>query len=213
MPLAKIGILNLVFPSGAEQSVAQTRAFSTLYLATLGLTALWAGRPDLLAALDRLPTAGRRVLEKYTSLAQSLGQRMEFDRFYILGSGPRYGLACELSLKMKEMSLSHSEPFHFLEFRHGPKAMVTPSTLVIGLVSGANYAQESGVLAEMSALKGQVLEVGENGRDVAFESGIDEDIYNILYLPTVQLLAFEHSMAKGLNPDRPYNLEAVVRLQ
>ena len=27
-----------------------------------------------------------------------------------VSAGPRYGLACELSLKMKEMSISHSEP-------------------------------------------------------------------------------------------------------
>jgi glucosamine--fructose-6-phosphate aminotransferase (isomerizing) len=213
MPLAKMGVLNLVFPSGAEQSVAQTRAFSTLYLATLGLIALWAGRPDLLAAINQLPKAGQHILDKYNPLAQSLGQRMEFDRFYFLGSGPRYGLACELSLKMKEMSLSHSEPFHFLEFRHGPKSMVTPSTLVIGLASATNYDLESGVLAELNTLGGQVLEIGENGQDVAFESGIPEEIYNILYLPTLQVLAFERSLAKGLNPDRPHNLEAVVRLK
>jgi glutamine---fructose-6-phosphate transaminase (isomerizing) len=213
MPLARMGVVNLVFPSGAEQSVAQTRAFSTLYLATLGLTVVWAGKPDLLAAMDQLPQIGQHLLDKYNPLAQALGQRMEFDRFYFLGSGPRYGLACELSLKMKEMSLSHSEPFHFLEFRHGPKSMVTPNTLVIGLVSAANHDLESSVLADMNNLGGQVLEIGENGRDVAFESGLPEEVYTILYLPTLQVLAFERSLAKGLNPDRPHNLEAVVRLK
>ena len=44
MPLAKLGSLNIVLPSGQEQSVAQTRAFSTLYLATVALACLWAGR-------------------------------------------------------------------------------------------------------------------------------------------------------------------------
>ena len=34
----------------------------------------------------------------------------------------------------------------------------------------------------------------------------------LLYLPVLQLLAFHRSLAKGLNPDRPKNLTAVVQL-
>jgi glucosamine--fructose-6-phosphate aminotransferase (isomerizing) len=33
-----------------------------------------------------------------------------------------------------------------------------------------------------------------------------------LYLPVLQLMAFYRSIAKGLNPDRPKNLTAVVQL-
>jgi len=51
-PLASLGRLNLVFPSGAERSVAQTRAFSTLYLAAMGLAALWSGRQDTFRQLE-----------------------------------------------------------------------------------------------------------------------------------------------------------------
>ncbi|HEY5158354.1 MAG TPA: SIS domain-containing protein, partial [Anaerolineales bacterium] len=120
MPLAKMGALNIVLPSGQEQSVAQTRAFSTLYLGTMVLACLWAGREDLFASLSKLPEAGARVLKNYSSLAAELGRDASIDRFFWLGSGARHGLACELSLKMKEMSLSHSEPFYFMEFRHGP---------------------------------------------------------------------------------------------
>jgi glucosamine--fructose-6-phosphate aminotransferase (isomerizing) len=36
-PLTSLGDLNLVFSSGQEQSMAQTRAFSVLYLATVGV--------------------------------------------------------------------------------------------------------------------------------------------------------------------------------
>jgi len=50
---------------------------------------------------------------------------------------------------MKEMSLSHSEPFHFMEFRHGPKSMVTGNTLILGLVSEENYLHEMAVVEEL----------------------------------------------------------------
>ena len=221
MPLAKMGGLNLVLPSGQEQSVAQTRAFSTLYLGTVALACLWAGRDELFASLSKIPEVGGRVLKTYYSLATELGRDAGLDRFFWLGSGPRQGLACELSLKMKEMSLSHSEPFHFMEFRHGPKSMVTSSALTIGLCSMVNGHQESSVLDDVKALGGRVLAISETGlgsssrsvkQEVRFGSGLDEAIRNVLYLPVGQLIAFERSLSKGLNPDRPTNLDSVVKL-
>ena len=211
-PLAAMGSLNLVLPSGAERSVAQTRAFSTLYLATIALASLWAGREDLFDALEGVIPAGRRVIAYYASLARELGEDMSLDRFYFLGSGPRYGLACELSLKMKEMSLTHSEPFHFLEFRHGPKSMVSSGTLAVGLLSEGNYSHESAVLDDVRGMGGRVLAIGEGGKDVSFDSRLDDAIYNILFLPIGQMLAYERSIAKGLNPDHPNNLDSVVKL-
>ncbi len=221
MPLAKMGEVNLVLPSGQEQSVAQTRAFSTLYLGTVALACLWAGRDDLFTCLARLPEAGSRVLKTYFSLATELGRDAGLDRFFWLGSGPRMGLGCELSLKMKEMSLSHSEPFHFMEFRHGPKSMVTSSALTVGLCSTANGHQESTVLEDVKTLGGRVLAISETGleafsytakQQVRFGSGLDEAVRNVLYLPVGQLIAFERSLSKGLNPDRPMNLDSVVKL-
>ena len=212
MPLAKMGTLNIILPSGQEQSVAQTRAFSTLYLGTVALACLWSSREDLYTSLWKLPEAGQRLLKNYTFLATELGRNTNIDRFYWLGSGPRQGLACELSLKMKEMSLSQSEPFHFMEFRHGPKSMIVPSALVIGLRSSVNEKHESAVLADVKMLGCRLLEMAEAGSSVQFESGIDEAIRNVLYLPIGQLIAFERSISKGLNPDHPTNLDSVVKL-
>lgn len=212
MPLAKMGVLNILLPSGQERSVAQTRAFTTLFLGTVALAALWSGRVDLFDDLSRLPEAGRHLLEKYSAVAADFGRDASMERFYWLGSGPRYGLASELSLKMKEMSLSHSEPFHFMEFRHGPKSMINPAALVIGLRSTVNGRDEASVLLDVKALGGRVLEISESGPSVRFDPGLPEAVQNILYLPVGQVLAFERALSKGLNPDRPTNLDAVVKL-
>lgn len=212
MPLATAGHLNLVLEAGQEESVAQTRAFSVLYLGAVFMAALWANRSDLLDAMDALPAAGSHLLRVYAETAQQFGKDLSLERFYLLGSGLRYGLAAEISLKLKEMSLSHSEPFHFFEYRHGPMSMVTPKTLLYGMVSEAHQAAESQVLKEMQARGAQVLSLGETGTDVTFSSGVPEVVRNVLYLPVGQLIAFERSLAKGLNPDRPNNLETVVRL-
>jgi len=210
--LTRLGQVNLVLPSGQEESLAQTRAFTTVYLAAVALAAIWAGRDDLLAELGRLPEAGRRVLDQARPRAHALGTNDALDRFYFLGSGARYGLACELSLKMKEMSLSHSEPFHFMEFRHGPKSMVTPGTLIMGLTGEANRAYETAVLDDMRAMGAQVVTLGERDADIVFGSGVSEAARGVLYLPLGQCLGLERSLHKGLNPDRPNNLDMVVKL-
>jgi glucosamine 6-phosphate synthetase-like amidotransferase/phosphosugar isomerase protein len=57
-----------------------------------------------------------------------------------------------------------------------------------------------------------VLEVGEDGEQIAFHSVLDEAISSILFLPVGQLLAFSRATSKSLNPDLPKGLSAVVRL-
>jgi glucosamine--fructose-6-phosphate aminotransferase (isomerizing) len=212
-PLAELGDLALGLPQGQEKSVAQTRSFASMYVAATALSVVLGGRQDLLVEMERLPEIGRRLLADYDDLARDWGGDLNLDRFYFLGSGPRYGLACEVNLKMKEMTLTHSEAFHFMEFRHGPMSMVTATAAVVGLLSDSNRAHELAVLHEMRALGGRLLSLGESEVDIAFGSRLPEEIRNVLYLPVIQMIAYQRSLAKGLNPDRPKNLSAVVKLK
>ena len=151
-------------------------------------------------------------MAKYEAYAQEIGEDLELDRYYFLGSGIRYGLACEMNLKMKEMTLTHSEPFHFLEFRHGPMSMVNEHALVAGLLSDANRSREAQVLMEMETMGARTVSLAEFGAQISFTSSLPENVRGVLYLPVLQLTAFYRSLAKGLNPDRPTNLTAVVKL-
>jgi len=54
--------------------------------------------------------------------------------------------------------------------------------------------------------------LGEAGVTTPFDSGIDEAIRGPLYLPLGQILAFSNARSKGLNPDRPSGVQAVIRL-
>ncbi|MCC6498870.1 MAG: SIS domain-containing protein [Anaerolineales bacterium] len=210
--LSRLADINVVVPKGQEESVAQTRSFASMYVAATALCAKMAGRVDLVEAMNKLPEIGDWLIGNYESYAKSIGENLTCDRFYFLGSGIRYGLACEVNLKMKEMTLTHSEPFHFLEFRHGPMSMVNQNAVVVGLLSEANRVHEAKTLEEMKRLGGTVASVGEKEADVCFESKIPEEVRGVLYLPVLQLMSFHRSLAKGLNPDRPNNLTAVVKL-
>ena len=210
--LVRLADFPVVINKGQEQSVAQTRSFASMFAAATAFAALMGERNYLFPALGKLPEVGERLMKKYEPFAKEIGENLNFDRFYFLGSGLRYGLACEVNLKMKEMTLTHSEPFHFLEFRHGPMSMVNEKAVVVGLVSESNFGHEIAVLNEMQSLGGRIVALGESGVDIAFESGIPESARGVLYLPVLQLMAFYRSLAKGLNPDRPNNLSAVVEL-
>jgi glucosamine--fructose-6-phosphate aminotransferase (isomerizing) len=210
--LSGLADVNLVIDKGQEESVAQTRAFASMYVAASVLCARMAGRTDLVEDMQRLPEIGNSIIRNYESFAKEIGENLDFDRFYFLGSGIRYGLACELNLKMKEMTLTHSEAFHFLEFRHGPMSMVGENSVVLGLLSDANRAHEAKVLSEMKTLGSKVIGLGEQDAEIELGSGIPESVRGVLYLPVLQWMAFYRSVAKGLNPDRPNHLTAVVQL-
>ena len=210
--LSKLADVNIVISKGQEESIAQTRSFASMFVAASVLGARMAGRDDLVEAMVRLPEVGNWVIRNYESFAKDIGENLDFDRFYFLGSGIRYGLACEVNLKMKEMSLTHSEPFHFLEFRHGPMSMVNKNAIVVGMLSDENRVHEAQVLSEMEILGARVVGLGERDTDIQFESGIPESVRGVLYLPVLQLMAFYRSVAKGLNPDKPKNLTSVVQL-
>ena len=210
--LSRMADVRIVIERGQEESIAQTRSFASMYVASAAFSARMAKQDALLSAMKGLPAAGEGVMTQYEAYAQATGENLELDRFYFLGSGIRYGLACETNLKMKEMTLTHSEPFHFLEFRHGPMSMVNEHALVVGLLSDANRSFEAKVLEEVEAHEAHVVTLAEAEGQVRFASNIPESVRGALYLPILQLLAFYRSLAKGLNPDRPTNVAAVVKL-
>lgn len=211
--LSQTGDWNLVLPAGQEESWAQTRAFSCLYIAAMYFSCLAGQAENLLSEMGRLPGLGAHLLECCTPVVEELGRDRSIDRVYFLGSGLLHGLACELSMKMKEMSLTHCEPFHFLEFRHGPKTMAGRGSLVVGLVSASNTPYEHAVAEDVRAIGGQVLLIGENEVGLDLQSNLPELLRGPLYLPSGQLLAYHHARAKSLNPDRPSNLLPVVKLE
>ena len=213
-PLAADAGLVIAIDAAQENSVAQTRSFSSMLLVVQQLAALIAGRD--LAASRPLPDVCRHLLERYGGLAQSLGENSAISKFFFLGSDALFGIACEAMLKMKEMSLSYSEAYHTLEFRHGPMSMVGEDSLVIGLISPDAARHENRVLQEMAELGATVMaigqELGPHQHQVALPADLPAWCAPVLYLPVLQLLAYQRAIHNGCDPDNPQQLTAVVSL-
>ncbi len=212
-PLPEMSDIAFCIKAGQENSVAQTRSFSSMFVAATATAMIASKNEELVEAMHRLPTIGQQLMRKYHTRAREIGENLQFDRFYFLGSGHRYGIACEANLKMKEMSQTHTEPYHFLEFRHGPKSMVNERTAIVGLLSESRRCYEEKVLNEMNEIGATCVTIAEKEADFSFESGLAENIRTIFYLPFVQIMAYYRSLAKGLDPDKPRNLSSVIYLE
>ena len=217
--LHRLADLAVTIPNAAEKSMAQTRSFSAMLIATLGSIAI-AGRDE--AALAGLQKAASQVEAYLARIDQKIHDLIErgIRQVYFLGSGARYGLANEGALKMKEMSLTNAEPFHFLEFRHGPMSMVDEQTLVVGLVSASAAKEELQVLREMREVGGAVLAIQPTPAtnadpglvEIEVDSALPEMATLPFYMPPMHLLAYYQAMHKGLDCDSPRNLKHFITL-
>jgi glucosamine--fructose-6-phosphate aminotransferase (isomerizing) len=219
--LAQLADLALAVPVAQEISMTQTRSFSSMLLASLAFVDAIAGDGGFCARAQALPALGQKLLGTYEPMIRELGGRLDLKRLFFLGNGPLFGLANEGMLKVKEMSLSDSEAYYPLEFRHGPAALVDTETLVIGLITDASAKLEDAVLSELRQLGAHTLSLREHasadGSDpldfpVQLCSGLDAWDRLVLYLLLIQLLGVYRARAKGLDADAPRNLNAFVRL-
>ena len=220
-PLAQQADFVLAAPAAQEVSVAQTRSFTSMLVLSQALAATVGRDEGMVERLYRLPKALHDLMGRLDNLPERLGADGSIQRFFFLGGGPLHGLACEAMLKTKEMSLSYAEAYYPLEFRHGPMSMVDGQTLVVGLLSDAGLAEELGVLRHMQGLGARTLALVDDVRTLAgwqpdytieLRSGLNEWERGPLCLPALQLTAFHRALHKGLNPDQPHNLTAVVTL-
>lgn len=197
-----------------------TSSFTAMLMALQYITAVLSKRDDFIAALHELPAEVEKLLDVYAPQIEVFAQQ-SFEGAAFLGQGPLYPIAAESSLKVMESSSTYSQFFHTLEFRHGPKSIVSEDVLVAALLSEAGYAEESAVLIEMKDLGARTLAVA-NRITPAVRSSADLAIELALHVPELarlavflvwgQLLGSYAGLRKGLNPDSPRNLTRVVTL-
>ncbi|MGW5783246.1 SIS domain-containing protein [Streptomyces sp. NPDC003757] len=161
-----------------ERSVVQTR------FATTALTLL---RAHLGLHTDAV------VADARTALAAELPEGLvERTQFTFLGRGWTVGLANEAGLKMREASLSWTEAYPAMEYRHGPISISTAGTATW------MFGEAPEGLAE------QVRETGA--------MWVPGELDPLAELVLAQRLAVAVASARGLDPDRPRHLTRSVIL-
>lgn len=194
-----------------DEGFAMTSSFTSMLLAVL---LVFGGER---ADVEALSATGDHILGSRQDDVRALVSR-GFERVVYLGSGPLAGLAHESSLKMLELTAGRVVAYFdsSLGFRHGPKAILDPHTLVVVFVSSDPYtrAYDLDIVNELRAgstpvtviaVSAQQLDSMSTG-DWVFpdlESAPDAHA-SVVFVLLAQLLALWSSARLGLTPDNPF---------
>ncbi len=221
-PIEKVASHCVKLTAADEKSTVMTRSFTSMLITLQSLAAIRGKRGEFLAALGGLSDQVAGRFNAIHGTIKSLAESRTFADYVFLGQGPFFGIAQESMLKVKEMSCSYAQCFHTLEFRHGPKAIVSPETLITFIISESGFAAEVQVLEEIKKLGGTTLAIS-NSCDSTIRRAADYSVELSLDVPETaraaasvipgQLLGFYTGIKKGLNPDEPRNLSRVVMLE
>lgn len=220
-PLEQIATATLPLLPCDEQSTVMTRSFSSMLLGLQYLAACQADDCKLLKSLGKLSGLAQPAMDSLHPQVRDFVGSHQFADYVCLGQGLFFGLACETALKITEMSVSYAQSFHTLEFRHGPKSIVGPETLIMFLLSEQGYEAECDVLQEIKGLGGTTLAVTNRADKraraasdliVEFDFDLPEVVRLAPYVFAGQLTGLCTGLKKGLDPDHPRNLSRVVVL-
>jgi glucosamine--fructose-6-phosphate aminotransferase (isomerizing) len=211
----------LVLPATDDKSTVMTRSFTSMLISLQYLAARSSGNAEFIQSLQEMANRAEPLIRLLSSQVESFVASRAFADYVFLGQGPFYGVAREAALKVMEMSCSYSQAFHSLEFRHGPKAIVSPQTCLTFYLSETGQQAETEVLQEMKELGGVTIAVCSvaskkvrDTSDLVIEANVSGNEVALLapYSLPAQLMGFFTGIGKGLNPDHPKNLTRVVVL-
>lgn len=132
--------------------------------------------------------------------------------FVVLGAAELHGMAQEGALKMQEMSLSFSQAYHPMEYRHGPMSLVDDQTLIVLLYHPRTADAEARVARDMGALGARMIGIGGPGDLSIPLDSTDAATRALLALPLLQWLGQLVAEQKGIDSEKPRHLTKVVSL-
>ena len=219
-PLAQAAEALLPLAAGPERGIAATKT----YLAQVAALALLAGHAagrgtevadgigrtaDLLEEL--LPVLERRVSELAVSLAF-------VGRMFVIGRGPEFATAREISLKLLETCRVAAEPLTATDLVHGPVAAIDGLFPVWTIASADESLPAVREAAARARSAGATL-IASGTAAAAIDGAAHylpipqpplSLLTPLLSVAPGQLLAWALAQAKGLDPDRPSGLSKIT---
>ncbi len=217
--------------AGPEISVATTKAYSA-QLAAFYLLALKFARarhtvtnPDYqqyLSDLQKLPEQMEEILKDRQPIQRFANRYLAAGSIFFIGRGIDYAISLEGSLKLKEISYTHSEAYAAGELKHGTISLIEDGTLVVAVATQeALYPKTVSNIVEVSTRGAFVMAVtNEGGSDIEkvsdytfFIPKTNRYFAGSLAIIPLQLFAYYVSIGRGLDVDKPRNLAKSVTVE
>ena len=208
-------------PEAEEESVIMTGSFTGMLYLTSLIAFHAAGRKDLIEDLRDYPSHAEAFLKRSDETAKSVLQtRPDLNLFIMLGQGVHYGVANECMNKIKEMSLSNSEAYYTMEYRHGPMSLVDGHTMIVLFPHSKTAASDLALLEQMKSFGAYTLAVGAHVSETfaLADCCLDlpfpyDDIQSAAMTGFIgQFLGYHLSLLKGLDADTPRHLSQAIVL-
>ena len=209
----------LLSPETPEDSVIMTRSFTSMIYLAVVMSYYVGGKKEKIAQLKDYAANAESFLKATDEMAKKIvAEHPECNLFITLGQGINYGIANECMNKMKEMSLSNSEAYYTLEYRHGPMSLVDDKTLIILLGNEDTVDGDAKLLTQMKEYGAKVLAIGNNASkdftDVDYTLDMPYGYDSLQNAPIIgyigQLIGYYVAELKNLNADSPRHLTQAI---
>ena len=206
--------------AGPERAIAATKTYTAELLAIALLSAALADDPADRAALAGIPGAISRTLALEPEIERITKDQARADRALVIARGFEYATAREWALKLKELARVFADPYSSADFQHGPLTLVEPGVPVLAVSrAGAPEADLLALLARLREdLDAQLMVLSDRPAaldlatwPVRLPEGTPEWLGPIVSIVAGQLHALHLTRARGLDPERPRNLQKVTR--
>lgn len=209
-----------------DKSLAMTGSFSGMLLSGLLICRIHEIN-QLRETIHQLCTYGNNILTNYYQSLQETAA-LPFNRAVFLGSGPLKAIANESELKLQELTDGKivCKFDSFLGFRHGPRAVLHPDTLLVYLFSNNSYVNqyETDLVTAINNGEKGLYRIGIEEADSparpldlhirlsSANSHLEEVFLCVCAVLPAQMIAFFKSIQLGLQPDNPSKNEAITRV-
>jgi len=177
---------------------------------------------DLIGTLSKNSEIFFKRFDHYSNMINSIIEKQDFNKYIFLGHGPFYGVAREAALKVKEMSITNTEFWQTLEYRHGHNTILDSSSLVVIFLSKNGGSYELKTCRELRKIGAKVLIICDGKvMDVPGEAydwliyaglGLEELLQPVFFQIFGQLIGYHQAIKKNINPSNPRHLEYVVTI-
>lgn len=148
-------------------------------------------------------------------------QYADADSYFFIGRGVGYPVALEGALKFKEITYEHAEGFAAGELKHGPLALVTPSTVIVAVFTGRDDERTLHNVREAQTRGAPIIGVGPESATEIREAvdeylpfpDTDPELAGILANVHLQLLAYHAAEIRDRAIDKPRNLAKSVTVE
>jgi glucosamine--fructose-6-phosphate aminotransferase (isomerizing) len=211
--LSRLSAVSVGLGCGPEIGVAATKSFTSQLAVLYSLDALLHGGKEF--DLQSLPAEMQKILANDEPIRRLAADLKDVQDIYVLGDGVHFFIACEASLKLKELAYIHAEAMPSGELKHGPLALLDSSSYV--LVFNPSDATHPNVLAgahEVKARGAKIIGVSDRPNEIYDYwiqiPSVKEALFPILEIIPIQLLAYHMALQRNTNPDYPRNLAKSV---